>query len=102
MKIDQAFPRKYATGSDLNGRPHRVTIESLKWEPMRGENKLVAYFTGHEKGIVLNRTLFEQIAAATGQDDSDNWPGCTIEIFPVPLTVAGQDRIGIRARAVRI
>ena len=105
MKVDQMFPRKYATGADLGGQAVTVIIASMQPEQMRPnrnarpETKYVIYFEGATKGVVLNRTLANQIAQITGEQDTDNWIGHRITLYPVPMKVAGQDRIAIRARA---
>jgi len=104
MKISELFPRKYATGADLNGKPATLTIARVTQEEMRPnpnakpEAKWVLYFKGAQKGIVLSRTLAQQIAEITGEDDTDHWPGKRVTLYPVPMTVAGQARVAIRAR----
>jgi hypothetical protein len=104
MKISEMFPRKYATGEDLQGKALMLTIAAVKAEKMTPQpgsppvDKYVLYFQEAKKGIVLNRTLAEQIAEIHGQE-TDDWIGKRITIYPVPMTVAGKHRIAIRARA---
>lgn len=105
MRIDQMFPRKYATGADLDGKATTLTIAQMQPERMRParnapeQTKYVVYFAEAQKGVILNRTLAGQIAQITGEDDTDNWTGRRITLYPQPMKVAGQDRIAIRARA---
>ena len=103
MKIDQMFPKKYATGSDLEG-PVTLSIKMVQAEKMRSfsggdTRKWVIYFDGARRGVVLSRTLAEQIAEALGADDTDHWIGREVELYPDPVMVAGKQRIAIRARA---
>lgn len=104
MKLSELFPRKYATGDDLRGRPWTVTIAKVVLEDMRPQpgappqRKPVLYIKGGRRGIVLSRTLAHQIAAIVGSDETDDWPGQVITIYPEPILVAGQERIAIRAR----
>ena len=87
MQIDKMFPRKYATGSDLEG-PVTLSIERVQSEKMRPNpqnpemNKWVVYFQGAQKGVVLSRTLAEQIAQAVGSDETNDWIGNEITLFP--------------------
>jgi len=105
MKINAMFPRNYITGADLNGKAYLTTIEEVREERMRThpgaepETRYVMYLAGTGKGVILNRTIGEQISAIVGSDDTDNWKGHRIVIFPVPVDVAGQKRVAIRARA---
>jgi len=100
------FPSRFATGRDLNGQPVTLTIARVAQEEMRpggGQpvRKWVAYFEGARKGVVLTRTLAQQIAEAVGADDTDAWPGRRVTLYPERVIVAGQERITIRARPAR-
>jgi len=104
MKIDKMFPRKYATGSDLE-RPVTLSIARVQSEKMRPNpqspemNKWVVYFQGAQKGVVLSRTLAEQISLAVSSDETDDWIGNQVTLYPHNVMVAGKQRIAIRARA---
>lgn len=104
MKIDQLFPRKYATGSDLNGKAYTFTVAGVAMEEVHtipnkpAESKPVLYFKETHKGIILTRPLAMQIAQFLNSTETDSWTGKKIQIYPEPLTVAGQPRIAIRAR----
>ncbi len=104
MKLDELFPRKYATGQDLHGRPVTLTISHLRTEkmvPTPGTppvDKWVIFFKDAQKGVVLSKTLATQIARAVGSDDTEEWPGKRVTLFPETVNVAGQTRVAIRAR----
>lgn len=104
MNIKTMFPKKYACGDDLNGREVVVTISSVMKERMTPPNshpveKYVVHFRETQRGVVLSRILAEQIAAATGLDDTDIWAGKTITLYPETIQVAGVKRVVIRAKA---
>ena len=61
--------------------------------------KWVVYFQGAQKGVVLSRTLAEQIAEAVGSVETDDWIGHPVTLYPQNVVVAGKQRIAIRARA---
>lgn len=105
MKLDEMFPRRYASGADLDGKNVTLTIDSVRAERMRPranaaeETNYVVYFVGAKKGVVLSKTLSNQIDDAVGgQRDTDNWKGKQVTLYPQPLTVAGKDRVAIRAQ----
>jgi hypothetical protein len=108
MKLTQMFPRRYATGEDLQGRPITLTITSIILEKMHPQanapevEKWVMYFKEAKKGVVLNRTLAYQIAEFLGSEDTDDWAGKSITIYPQPMTVAGKKVTAIRARAAKV
>ena len=103
MKIDDIFPRKYATGEDLNGKPVTLVIARVVAEQMRPapgaqpQEKYVVYFEQAQKGVILSRTLASQIVESTGQDDTDRWVGKRVTLYPLPMRVAGRDVVAIRA-----
>ena len=104
MKLSDMFPRKYASGADFNGKAVTLTIALVRTEKMRPQagapeqTKFVVYFQGADKGAILSRTLAYQIADITGSDETADWTGKRITLYPQPMTVAGKRRIAIRAR----
>jgi hypothetical protein len=107
MKLSQMFPKRYATGEDLQGKAFTVTITRIVREKMHPQpnapevEKWVAYFREAQKGIVLNRTLAYQIAEILGSEETDSWVGKTISIYPQSITVAGKKMTTIRAREAK-
>jgi len=82
MKIGSVFPSKYLRAADLGGRTVPVTMDVVQVEPLGDdEEKPVLYFAGKAKGLVLNRTNAEVIAAAYGEE-TDGWIGKPIELYP--------------------
>jgi len=104
MKLNNMFPRKFATGEDLNGHSVTVTVKKMsidKLSPRPGqppEDRFILYFEETIKGVILSRTLADQIASILQNDETDLWIGEKITLYPLPLTVAGKSRIAIRAR----
>lgn len=103
MNINNMFPKKYASGMDLK-QPVTLAISHIEKEKMtppggKPQDKFVIYFIGANRGVVLSRTLAEQIAEATGSQDTDVWTGKKITLYPETIRVCGLDRIAIRARS---
>ncbi len=107
MKLSDMYPSKYVKGEDLQGKPWTITITRVAAENMRPNpqspevQKWVLYTAEGKKGIVLSRTLATQIARSLGSDDTDNWIGQRVTIYPEAMTVAGAARVAIRARAAQ-
>ncbi len=106
MKLNDLFPCKYATGEDLAGKSVTLTISHLRLEKMiptpgtAPVEKWVVFFKEAQKGIVLSKTLAFQISKAVGSEDTDDWVGKKVVLYPEPVNVAGYTRTAIRARAV--
>ena len=104
MKVSEMFPSKYLKGIDLQGKAWRLTIADVKTErmsPGKGrpeEEKWILHFQETPKGVILSRTTAYQIAVALDTENAADWVGRAITIYPEPMTVGGQEHIGIRAR----
>ncbi len=103
MKISAAFPSNYIKASDLNGKPWDMKIRTAAMEDLgQGndkESKPVLYFDGVQKGLVLNKTNATNIAKVYG-DDTGNWTGKDIQVFPTTTEFKGETVDAIRVRVV--
>lgn len=83
----------YLKAADLQGRPVNVTIRAAVVEQIgqgrSQQEKVVLYFNGKEKGLVLNVTNGNSISKAYGFDTT-NWVGCQIEIYPSETDYQGE------------
>ena len=96
MNINEAFPSgKFLKSDDLQGRIVKLKIASLTYEKIGTDNKLVMYFVGKEKGMVLNKTNARTIADAYG-NDTDNWTGGEINVFSMKVDFQGKLVDGLR------
>jgi hypothetical protein len=76
----------------------RAELETLK-NKSGEEDKLVLYFVGWSKAMTLNRVSFDSVADITGEDDSDNWSGHKIELYPATTEMNGREVDCVRIRA---
>lgn len=99
MRITEAFPSNYLRAGDLQDRNVTVVIDRVDMEEIggSGDHKPVIYFQGKEKGMVLNKTNAANIAVAYG-DDTDNWSGGEIVLFPAMVDFQGRSVAAIRVR----
>src|SRR5829696_7494989 len=102
MKRDDVFPSKYIKASNLNGKTIVVTIERAPLETLKNsdgkeESKTVLYFAGAKKALPLNLTNWDACAEICGED-TDNWPGNRIELYPARTQMGGKMVDCIRIR----
>ncbi len=98
MKANEAFPSKYLAAADLEG-DRIVKITHVDTAEFDGKPKLVCHFAGEKKGLALNKTNFKTIVKITGQDDTDDWTGCEICIYPTMVDFQGDQVDAIRIKA---
>lgn len=102
MKISVIFPSKYVKAADLNGKPVTLTIKGVTLEEMvthdnKKVSKPVVWFERATKGFVINLTNALIIAALHG-DETDNWTGKRITIYPTQVKAFGKMEDCIRVR----
>ena len=97
MKISEEFPSKFLKSSDLKGQEVRVTMANVEREEIGSDKKLVLYFKGKEKGMVLNKTNANAIGDFYG-DDSDDWYDQPLILFSIRTEFQGKPVDGLRCR----
>jgi hypothetical protein len=97
MKISEEFPSQYLKAADLGGREIRVTMANTEREKLGNDNKLVLYFKGKEKGLVLNKTNAGTISDSYG-DDTEDWFDNPLILFSVKTDFQGKVVDAIRCR----
>jgi hypothetical protein len=103
VNINDLYPSKFLKATDLGGVPHVVKILRIEVQdignPQKSDRKPVMYFTGRDKGLVLNKTNALAIAARFGPDMGP-WIGKEIELFATIVSGASGPIEGIRVRVV--
>lgn len=97
MKISEEFPSKYLKSSDLKGQEVRVIMARVEREEIGQDKKLVLYFKGKNKGMVLNKANANTIGDFYG-DDSDDWYDQPLILFAVKTEYQGKVVDGLRCR----
>jgi hypothetical protein len=98
MRVSDAFPSNYLKATDLQGRAVTVKIDRTEMEKIGDDRKLILYFIGKDKGMVLNKTNANNIAYIYG-DDTDMWHGNEITLFEAMVDFQGKTVPAIRIRA---
>ena len=97
MLISAEFPSKYVKAADLGGREIKVIMQNVEREKLGDEMKLVLYFKGKERGLVLNKTNSNTIVDAYG-DDTTDWFDQPLILFSVMVDFQGKVGPAIRCR----
>jgi hypothetical protein len=95
-----SIPSKWLKASDLDGKPHLVTIKRFTVEKLvDGTTKPAVWFSEQDKALILNVTNGKKIEAICGSADPTNWRGKRIVMFPTETEMAGETVDCIRVRA---
>lgn len=101
MKISNAFPSKYLKAADLQDRQVKLVMSRVEMETIADdEKKPVIYFSKTQKGLVLNKTNSKAIAKVYG-DDTDDWGGKEIVLFPALVDFRGDQVEAIRVKVFK-
>ena len=92
----EMFPSKYLRADDLKEDVNTV-IRVVGVELLENKRKIIAYFAGFEKGLILNKTNAGVVAAITGTGLLEKWVG-----VPVCLTVQYIEYQGKTVPAIRL
>jgi hypothetical protein len=100
MNVNKAFPSQYLKASDLGTNQPIVAIDRVATEPVGKEKemKLVLYFEGKEKGVVLNKTNARAIVAIAGSEETDDWVGVRVRLFATTTEFSGEQVECIRIK----
>jgi len=101
MKKSDLFPSKYLKVADLNGGEVEATVSSVEWEKVGDDEKGVCYFKGKVKPLVLNKTNYESIEALAGDEETDNWGGTRVVLYPTTIRFNGVMTPCIRIKGQR-
>lgn len=101
VNINSLSTSSYIKAADLKGQNRTVEIIEEKMETVGAgadaKQKLVIYFKGSQKGLVLNQTNMEIIAEELGSYESADWVGRQIT-----LTTKIAEFNGKRNPAIRV
>ena len=105
MKMNDAFPSNYVKAEDVEGNDVTVTIAKLTLESMknndgREEQKPVLHFSDYSKQMVVNATNWKRIAQIVGNEDSDFWAGKKITLTTEIVDAFGQMKPAVRVKLV--
>lgn len=105
MHINKLTTGKFFKKEDVEDQPVLLTIKGIKKENVSSDDKeeqekWVLTFVEDDRGLVLNNTNIQLTARATGELDTDNWPGKKVVLYNDPNVAFGGKLVGgVRVRA---
>jgi len=99
MKLNDAYPSRFMKVADLNGKEVAVSISSVEREKITDDQKLVCYFKGQLKALVLNKTNALSIEEIAGTDETDDWTNVRIVLYPSTVFFNGSKVPCVRVKA---
>lgn len=105
MNVNEAFPSKYVKGTEIPAIGVKVVIHAVRSEKIQrpGAGEVIGWVLwceGAKRGIILTAALARQLASVLQDDETENWKGKQVILYPEPMTVAGIPRVAIRAKAI--
>lgn len=104
MLISQAFPSEFLKAADLQDQPVRVIMAHTEMKDIGDETKPALHFQRAEfdwfpkdKPLILNKTNSNNIALIYG-DDTDDWTGKELVLYPTMVDFQGRSVAAIRVR----
>jgi len=94
VNVNNVFPTKYVKAQDIQGQV-QVVIAKAGMEQLGDEHKLVVYFEGHTKGMVLNKTNANNLSNLYGPE-SDGWIGKPMMLVSTFVDFQGQSTPALR------
>jgi hypothetical protein len=85
MKANEVFPSNFLSEPDLDDEDLILTIAHVGMEKLGDDQKLACSFKEHEKKLIINKTNFNAIVKATGEEDTDDWVGKKITLYPTEV-----------------
>lgn len=101
MKVSEAFPSKYISAADIPEDNIRLVMSHVVAETMEDKQKMILYFQGAKKGLVLNKTNAKNIADEYG-DDTDDWAGKEVILFTTWVDFQGKSVEAVRVRTPQL
>jgi hypothetical protein len=99
--INDLYPSKFLKAPDLQGATPTVTIARVELEPTgrTREIKPVVYFVNKQKGLLLNKTNAQALAAIAGTPHTEQWIGVKVRLVTTTATFGGQSYPVVRLEA---
>lgn len=103
--VSKCYGSRYLKARDLDGQDVTVRIQSAAEGPItspdgKTDQRIVVGFDEFDKPFVLNKTNARSIAEIHG-DNSDDWRGQLVTLYPTETPVAGVMTACIRIRSDR-
>jgi hypothetical protein len=102
--LDQCYGSKYLAVTDVGKDKRRVKILKVRKEILKSNDgkeraKIILFFSGFDKPMVINATNKNVLVDGLGKDPG-KWIGASVGVFVAPTTFAGKPTKGLRLRVL--
>lgn len=101
MKLSKMFPSKWLSADDLpdEGAVFTIAKDVEEVQIVADEKpKPVLYFRETDKGLVVNVTNGNSIAKVLGSDETSDWVGQQVYLYPTETSFGGKPVACIRVK----
>jgi len=98
MKTRDIYGGNYLSAEDLNGKAVNVVISEVTVADLGGKKKAILHFEGKDKTLAVNVTNANMLEELSGSDDTDNWVGTRICLYPTKVDFQGKRVLAIRIK----
>lgn len=100
MKTREIYGGNYLTAEDLNGKAVPAVVRDVTLATMNdNKKKAVLHFKNSEKVLALNVTNANMMEELTGSDETDDWIGVRICLYPTKVDFQGKRVLAVRIKA---
>lgn len=96
-RVSETFPSKTLSAADLDEQDYTVTITDVDVVQFDDGTKYEITLKEDKKHFICNKTNANTIARMYG-DDTDDWLGKQITLYPAWVDVRGEQKEAIRVR----
>jgi hypothetical protein len=87
----ELYAGDYLKAEDVKEKPFKGVIQRVEPAEMNdGKEKVVVYFEGRKRGLVLNGTRYDQIVEITKTHETDNWIGTPLLVYAGKTNFGGK------------
>src|SRR5262249_29183664 len=100
MRKSEACKSKFFRAADYPADWEQVyEVETARLEKFDGgKEKLVIFFRREQSGLVCGPVLWDEVIAARGEEDWDDWAGYRVQLYRTTTLYAGKTVPAIRVR----
>ena len=102
MKIHDVYPSQWLAAADVEDCL-TVTVKGLTFAEVGRdkEQKPVLWFEEVEKGLILNKTNWNNMVLITKEADSDDWVGHQVQLYSTKVQFGSDEVDAVRIRMVK-
>ena len=90
MNVSEAYPSRHLSATDLKGQRVTLQVASVILDKVGDDQKLVMSFVDKKKGLVLNKTNATMCAEIFNTQDTDEWTGKHLVLYPTKTDYQGR------------